>query len=101
MQRPGLFCISSSSRTCPVLSVMSKPTVLIDPQPRTVDLIFDAVAQRGCARLRILQCSTGARCLLTTTGNSEAASKEGGHGIVIIQLESKNKILRLQNENVN
>jgi hypothetical protein len=25
---------------------MSKPTVLIDPQPRTVDLIFDAVAQR-------------------------------------------------------
>src|ERR1700751_650430 len=27
-------------------SIMSKPTVLIDPQPRTVNLIFDAEAQR-------------------------------------------------------
>ena len=25
---------------------MSKPKILIDPQPRTVDLIFDAEAQR-------------------------------------------------------
>src|SRR5215471_16687822 len=36
MQRP---CFAS-------ISVMSKPTVLIDPQPRTVNLIFDAEAQR-------------------------------------------------------
>jgi phosphoglycerate dehydrogenase-like enzyme len=34
-----------SSRLAPI-SLMSKPAVLIDPQPRTVDLIFDAEAQR-------------------------------------------------------
>src|SRR5215472_13204800 len=36
MQRSCLACIST----------MSKPTILIDPQPRTVNLIFDAEAQR-------------------------------------------------------
>jgi phosphoglycerate dehydrogenase-like enzyme len=32
-------------------SIMSKPTVLIDPQPRTVNLIFDAEAQRQLSAL--------------------------------------------------
>ena len=34
---------------------MSKPRVIIDPQPRTVDLIFDARAQRRLSELADLR----------------------------------------------
>jgi phosphoglycerate dehydrogenase-like enzyme len=36
----------NAAQASPPIVVMSKPRVLIDPQPRTVDLIFDAEVQR-------------------------------------------------------